>query len=87
MASSETFAGLPLRARLEAQRLWRFEEGDVQQGLIYIARGLKVVADTYWNAEQWKYVPRDDGSKTVECCWRTALEDVTQVSGIAQYFP
>ena len=68
-------------------RFWRFEEGDVQQGLVYIARGLKVVADTYWNADQWKYVPRDDGSKTVECCWRTALEDVTHVSGIAQYFP
>ena len=27
------------------------------------------------------------GSKTVECNWRTALEDVTQVSSIAQYFP
>ena len=67
-------------------RLWRFEEGDVQQGLIYIVRGLKVVADTYWNADQWKYVPRDDGSKTVECGWRTALEDVTHVGAIAQYF-
>ena len=67
-------------------RLWRFEEGDVQQGLIYIARGLKVVSDTYWSAEHYKYVPRDDGSKTVECCWRTVLEDVTQVSSIAQYF-
>ena len=68
-------------------RLWRFEEGDVQQGLIYIARGLKVVAATYWDADRWKYVPRDDWSKAVECCWRTALEDVTHVSGIAQYFP
>ena len=68
-------------------RFWRFEEGDVQQGSIYIARGMKVVADSYWNAEQWKYVPREDGSKTVECGWRTALEDVTQVSSIAQYFP
>ena len=66
--------------------LWRFEEGEVQQGQIYIARGLKVVSDTYWSAEHYKYVPRDDGSKTVECCWRTALEDVTQVSSIAQYF-
>ena len=69
-----------------ALRLWRFEEGDVQQGSIYIIRGLKVVTETCWNNDLWKYAPRDDGSKTVECCWRTALEDVTQVREIAKLF-
>ena len=70
-----------------AMRFWRFEEGDVQQGSIYIARGLKVVADKYWNNEEYRYVPRTDGVKSVECCWRTALEEVTHVSDIAFWFP
>ena len=74
------------RMPMNALYLWRFEEGDVEQGHIYIARGLKVVPDTYWNTEQFKYVPRDDGTKKVECTWRTALEDVTHVDDIKQYF-
>lgn len=69
-----------------ALRLWRFEEGDLKQGSIYIIRGLKVVAETRWSHELYKYAPLDDGSKTVECFWRTALEDVTQVREIAQFF-
>ena len=50
-----------------ALHLWRLDGGDVQQGCIYTIRGLKV----------YKYVPRDDGSWTVECCWQTALEYIT----------
>ena len=69
-----------------AMRFWRFEDGDVEQGSIYIARELKVVADTYWNAEEWKYVSRDDGSKTLKCGWRAALEKVLDITGIAEYF-
>ena len=69
-----------------ALRLWRFEEEDVQQGSIYIIRGLKVVTDTCWNQDLYKYAPREDGSKTVECNWRTALEDVTHVTTITQFF-
>ena len=67
-----------------AMRLWRYEAGEVEQSKIYIGRGLKVVASTYWKGGQ--YAPRDDGSKTVECGWRTALEDVSHVLDIAQYF-
>ena len=74
-------------ATTKPMRFWRFEEGDVQQGSIYIARGLKVVADKYWNNEEYRYVPRTDGVKSVECCWRTALEEVTHVSDIAFWFP
>ena len=74
-------------ATTKPMRFWRFEEGDVQQGSIYIARGLKVVADKYWNNEEYRYVPRTDGVKSVECCWRAALEEVTHVSDIAFWFP
>ena len=69
-----------------ALRLWRFESDDVQQGKTYIARGVRVAAVTAWNGEQNRYAPRDDGAKTVECCWRTALEDVSHVSDITSWF-
>ena len=65
---------------------WRWEPGEIETGYIYIARVLKVAPETYWNNDQWKYTPRDDNSKTLQCCWRTALEDVTEVLDIAQYF-
>ena len=69
-----------------ALRLWRFEEEDVQQGSIYIIRGLKVEIEKFWNYDLGKYTPRDDGVKTVEATWRTALEDVTAVTEIARFF-
>ena len=72
--------------RVNPLRLWRFEAGDVDQGSVYIVRGLKVVNDTYWSSESGKYVPRDDGGKTVEATWRTAAENVDNVSSITYYF-
>ena len=58
----------------------------MSQGNVYAARGMKVVADTYWDSVTWKYLPKDDGSKTVECTPRTALEDVTNVPDTVQFF-
>ena len=69
-----------------ALRLWRHEEGDVEQGCLYIIRGLKVELAKTWSYELGKYVPRDDGAKTADCSWRTALEDVTQVKAIQAKF-
>ena len=67
-------------------RLWRFEEGDVVEGNAYIVRGLKVVEETVWDEEKWRYVPRGDGTKKAECKDRTAMEDVTHVDGIMEFF-
>ena len=67
-------------------RLWRFEEEDLVEGNTYIVRGLKVTADTHWDDQQWKYVPRQDGTKALECTTRAAVEDVTHVDAIAVFF-
>ena len=70
-----------------ALRFWRHEVGDIIEGKIYLIRGLKVVDQTYWSDDAYKYVPKEDGSKTVELTFRTAIEDLTEVTEIAQYFP
>ena len=67
-------------------RLWRFEEADVKVRKVYIFRGLKVVLETVWSMEEWKYIPRQDKAQTVECTSRTAVENVSRVPSIAQYF-
>ena len=67
-------------------RLWRAGDGDITQGSIYIIRGLRVVQATYWSDEARAYVPKEDGSKTVEITIRTAFEEVTDVPEISQYF-
>ena len=69
-----------------AIRLWRYSANDIIAGQIYVIRGLKVVEETYWSAEAWKYVPNEDGTKTIEITYRTAVEDVTDVVEIAKYF-
>ena len=70
-----------------ALRFWRYEDGDIIEGKIYIIRGLKIVDETCWSDDAWKYVPKEDGTKTVEIAYRTALEEVTDVVEVAQYFP
>ena len=67
-------------------RFWRHDQGDIIEGQIYIVRGLKVVDETYWSDDAYKYIPKEDGTKTVEISFRTSLEDVTEVKDIAQYF-
>jgi hypothetical protein len=67
-------------------RFWRYEVGDIIEGKIYLIRGLKVLDETYWSDDVGRYVPKEDGTKTVEVNFRTALEDITDVKEIAQYF-
>ena len=67
-------------------RLWRFGPSDVQEGCCYIMRGLKIVLEKYWDDGAWKWLPRMDGQKAVECIYRTAAEDVTHVPGIMAFF-
>ena len=69
-----------------AIRLWRHEADDIIQGNIYIIRGLKVAEALQWSDDEWQYKPKKDGSKTVELTFRTAIEDVTEVTEIAQLF-
>ena len=68
-------------------RLWRFGTGDLVEGRTYVMRGLKVVADRYWDDNTWQWMPRTDGRKGVECNFRTAAEDVTHVPSIVDIFP
>ena len=49
-------------------------------------RAMKVVVDSQWSDEAWKYLPREDGRKTLEFQTRTAVEDVGAVDAIASYF-
>ena len=67
-------------------RFWRFEEGDIVDGHIYIVRGLKVAMGQAWDESQQKYVARADLPRKVECTRRTAIEDVTEVDAIATLF-
>jgi hypothetical protein len=69
-----------------AIRFWRYTASDIISGKIYIIRGLKVVEETYWSDDAWKYTPKEDGAKTIEITYRTAVEDVTDVVEIAKYF-
>ena len=69
-----------------ALRFWRFEEGDIAEGRVYIARGIKVAAERRWDDELNKYVCRDDGSKRMECTGRTAVEDVSHVDAVVTFF-
>ena len=49
-------------------------------------RGLKVAEETIWDNEKWKYVARGDGTKKAECKDRTAMEDVTHIDEIMNFF-
>ena len=69
-------------------RLWRWTQAEsgIAIGSVYIIRGLEVAKETTWSDDAWKYVPREDGAQTVECGFRTAVEDVTNVAAIMEYF-
>ena len=73
-------------ARVGALRLWRWEEGDICCGEVYILRGLRVQHEQVWCPETWKWVPRTDGSLTLECGIRTAAERVSHVAAISTFF-
>ena len=67
-------------------RLWRFGEGDVNKSQIIILRGMKVVVRQSWDNYEHRYMPDCNGTKTVECTFRTAAEDVSHVPEVVQYF-
>ena len=64
-------------------RLWRFEDGDIRDRSSVVLRGLKVVPPTVWDEAQWAYVPNRDGPNSIECSYRTAVEHVDDVDGMA----
>jgi len=66
--------------------LWGYAADEVHCGQIYIIRGLKVVAAKSWSYDDWKYVPRTDGARALDCTYRTAVEDVSRVQAITQIF-
>jgi hypothetical protein len=66
--------------------LWGYVAGEVQNGSIYIIRGLKVVQAKRWSLEEGKYVPRTDGARSLDCTYRTAVEDVSEVQAITLIF-
>ena len=55
-------------------RLWRFSPEDVEEGSIYIVRGLKIVRLSI------------DHGKYLACFYRTAAENVSNVPAIAAWF-
>ena len=66
-------------------RMWRHEEGDLVEGGYYILRGLKVVAETYWDYHLEAYTAKENGARAFECTNRTAVEDVS-LSSVVQAF-
>ena len=65
-------------------RLWNHVEGDVQVQSICILRGLKVAPEKIWNGE--KYVNDKDGARQLDSDARTAIEDVSHITDIVNYF-
>ena len=66
--------------------LWGYCAAEVPSGCIYILRGLKVVQAKRWSNEDNKYMPRLDGARSLDCTYRTAVEDVSEVQAITQIF-
>ena len=65
---------------------WRFGDEEIVEGRIYIVRGLKVVMGQAWDDDAQKYKARADLPKKLECSRRTAVEDVTEIQGVARLF-
>ena len=66
--------------------MWRFKEGELLTNRIYILRGMRVAKETDWSAWTETYVPFDDDRQKIECSFRTAVEDVTDVQSIKDHF-
>ena len=63
-------------------RLCRFDNTAIANGGTYIIRGLKVVKEQVWSQDDWKYVTKSDGINCLDCSYRTAVEDVSDVDAI-----
>ena len=66
-------------------RLWQRRAGDLHAGRAYVFRGLKVVNDRMRDSSQYQWIRSSDAPKTLECCQRTAWEDVDDLESITQY--
>ena len=66
-------------------RLWRFQQGDMNPRATYVIWGLKVVAETMWSNEEYRWMPRPDRTQTAECTSRTAVEDGSHVPAFMEY--
>ena len=71
---------------ISALRLWRFVQSDMVAQCTYIVRGVRVVQYSHYDPEQKQYVKSCDGRKSFECSWRTAVENVSEVSEIVSCF-
>ena len=80
-------AGVDMDRRASSTlRLWRYEGDEVKEGCMYIIRGLKVVAEQYWDAYTEAYASKPDGQHSLECCYMTAVEDVTNNDVVSRCF-
>jgi len=66
--------------------LWGYGGAEVLCGCIYILRGLRVAQAKKWSHEEDRYMPRLDGARSLDCSFRTAVEDVSEVKSIANFF-
>ena len=55
-------------------------------GGAYVVRGLKVVNDRTWDSQKGVWTRFAATAKTIACSVRTAVEDVSDVDSITQYF-
>ena len=67
-------------------RMWRFADGELILNHIYMIRGLKVMAEMYWDSWSQSRQPSENGKMRLERCFRTAVEDVTELEEFAEYF-
>ena len=80
-------AGMDMHRRASSSlRLWRYDCDDVLDGRVYIIRGLKVVAEQHWDAYTEAYASKPDGQHALECCYMTAVEDVTTNDVVSRCF-
>ena len=57
----------------------------MKPGATYVIRGLKVVAETMRSNEEYRWMPRPDGTQTVECTSRIAIELISHVPAFMEY--
>ena len=66
--------------------MWLFKEGEIVTQRIYILRAMRVCLETCWCEWSHCYVPYADERRKIECSFRTAVEDVTDVQFIQGRF-
>ena len=70
-------------------RIWRYSEKDLDAnptGRIWMLRGMKVTYATQWDSLSRGYIRAQPESMIPEACVHTAIEDVTEVNAIMNFF-